>query len=124
MIAAGIGFGLGAAFCQSLSYLATRHFVHPRGGGTRQLLVLAHVLMGVVSGLLLPWVWPQQSIPWAQPAIRQKYRRAKLYPQTKLLFRVTLGAKLFAIQNRTSGQSLLLAGTMLFEERNYVFRIY
>lgn len=54
----GILTGLGAALCQALSYLATRHFVHVRGGGSRQLLVLGHVIMGILSMIVLPWVWP------------------------------------------------------------------
>ena len=59
MVLTGILCGLAAAMCQSLSYLGTRHFVHPRGGGIRQLLVLSHVLMGAVSIIALPLIWPR-----------------------------------------------------------------
>jgi len=64
MISFGVVFGLLAAFCQSLAYLATRHFVAARNGGSRQLLVLSHILMGVVSLALLPWIWPADLPSW------------------------------------------------------------
>lgn len=64
MIILGIALGLLAAVCQSLSYLATRHYVGPRAGGSRQLLVQSHVVMGVISAFFLPWVWPGQLPPW------------------------------------------------------------
>ncbi len=55
----GIATGLGAALLQSLSYLATRYYVHGRGKwAARQLLVLAHVWMGIASAVLLLIVWP------------------------------------------------------------------
>jgi drug/metabolite transporter (DMT)-like permease len=60
----GIASGLWAAFFQSLSYLATRHFVHVRSGGTRTLIVLAHLFMGAVSFAILPFVLPPGGIPW------------------------------------------------------------
>jgi hypothetical protein len=66
---AGLATGLTAAFCQSLSYHATRHYVQRRvgtragGGGSRQLLVLAHVWMGLFSVLLLWAVWPKTGVP-------------------------------------------------------------
>lgn len=62
--ALGIVCGLWAAFFQALSYVATRYFVSPRGGGTRRLLVLAHVWMGAVCIILLPFFWPAEPIPW------------------------------------------------------------
>lgn len=64
MISFGVLFGLLAAFCQSLAYLATRHFVAVRDGGSRLLLVLSHILMGVVSLAVLPWVWPDGLPSW------------------------------------------------------------
>lgn len=59
----GIACGFAAAFCQSLSYLATRLFVqkraaNPGGGAGRQLLVLAHVWMGLFALLVIPFAWP------------------------------------------------------------------
>lgn len=60
----GITAGLSAAFCQSLTYLAARHYVQRRvvaegrGGASREMLVLAHVWMGLFSLVLLPFVWP------------------------------------------------------------------
>jgi hypothetical protein len=68
---AGILSGLGAAFCQSLSYLCTRHYVQRRltagnTGGSRQLLVLGHVWMGLFSAILLWAAWPKNGLPVMQ----------------------------------------------------------
>jgi hypothetical protein len=67
---AGLATGLTAALFQSLSYLATRHYVQRRvgtdaggGGGSRQLLVLSHVWMGLFSLVLLWAVWPRGGVP-------------------------------------------------------------
>jgi drug/metabolite transporter (DMT)-like permease len=61
----GIVCGVGAAVGQSLSYLATRHYVQQRSAGaTRQLLVLGHVWMGLLSAAALPLCWPAAGIPW------------------------------------------------------------
>lgn len=64
----GIAAGLGAAFFQSLSYLFSRRFLHHTSGGILKLLVLSHLLMGVVSLVLLPFLWGG----WAllNPAVR------------------------------------------------------
>jgi hypothetical protein len=61
-LALGILTGLGAALCQASSYLATRHFVQVRSGGTRQLMVLGHVIMGILSIAVLPWIWPRGGV--------------------------------------------------------------
>lgn len=61
----GILLGLGAAFWQSLSYLATRQYVQRRGGGSRTLLALSHVLMGCACGAALPWAWPATQQAWS-----------------------------------------------------------
>jgi drug/metabolite transporter (DMT)-like permease len=54
----GISAGLVAALCSSLSYLISRHHGTRRPGGSRRLLLLAHVVMGLVCVpavfLLLP----------------------------------------------------------------------
>lgn len=65
MFTVGVIAGLWAAFFQSLSYLATRHFVHERSGGTRMLLTLSHLWMGAVCFAALPFVWPAGGVPWA-----------------------------------------------------------
>jgi drug/metabolite transporter (DMT)-like permease len=66
----GILLGLGAAVSQSLSYLATRHYVQRRPrGASLQLLVLGHIWMGVFAVLLLPFVWPTAAIPWSPLAL-------------------------------------------------------
>ena len=53
----GIILGLLTALGHSLAYLATRWFTQDRGRPTTQLLVLGHVMMGVVSAVVLPWLW-------------------------------------------------------------------
>lgn len=66
-----IGFfaGLWAAFFQSLAYLGSRHFMHPRPGSTRMLLVISHLWMGAVSLAVLPFVWPAGGVPWSSIAV-------------------------------------------------------
>jgi drug/metabolite transporter (DMT)-like permease len=64
MISFGVLFGLLAAFFQSLAYLATRYFVTVRDGGSRLLLVLSHIIMGVASLAVLPWIWPADLPSW------------------------------------------------------------
>lgn len=65
MVILGVLSGLWAAFFQSLSYLATRHFVQSRGGKSRVLMTLAHVLMGAVCLALLPFVFPWGQVSWS-----------------------------------------------------------
>lgn len=64
MISIGVVFGLMAAFCQSLAYLATRHFTTVHNGGSRKLLVLSHIMMGIAAAAVLPWVWPAGLPSW------------------------------------------------------------
>lgn len=65
MLTLGVITGLLAALFQSFSYLATRHFVQLRSGGTRTLLTLSHIWMGIASLALLPVFYPAGGIPWA-----------------------------------------------------------
>lgn len=57
-LAFGIAAGLAAAFFSSISYLVSRHHGTRRPGGSRRLLVIAHLLMGLgcvpVAWQLLP----------------------------------------------------------------------
>lgn len=67
----GLATGLAAALCQSLSYLATRHYVQSRlgtgaTGSSRQILVLGHVWMGLFSAILLWAAWPGNGLPISQ----------------------------------------------------------
>jgi len=64
MITIGIICGLWAAFFQALSYFATRHYVNPRGGGSRELLVMSHVWMGLASAVGLIFTWPATAPAW------------------------------------------------------------
>lgn len=53
----GILLGLLAAFFQSLSYLCSRQFLEKHQGKSLKLLLISHILMGVVSLLILPFLW-------------------------------------------------------------------
>mgnify|MGYP005864582417 CR=1 FL=1 len=65
----GIAAGLLTALAQSISYLCSRHLVSHRGWSLRQLLVLAHVWMGLMALLLLPLTWHAQVPSWRQWAL-------------------------------------------------------
>jgi hypothetical protein len=65
---AGIGSGLLAAVCQSVTYLLTRHYAQTRAArgienAGRQLIVLGHVVMGVLALAIAPFIWPA-GVPW------------------------------------------------------------
>jgi hypothetical protein len=60
----GIVCGLWAAFFQALAYFASRHYVTPRGGGSRELLVLSHVWMGLAALVGLALSWPDAEPDW------------------------------------------------------------
>lgn len=55
----GVVLGLLTALGHSMAYLATRWYTQDRGWPTTQLLVLAHVIMGVLCAACLPLVWPE-----------------------------------------------------------------
>jgi len=57
MLLYGILFGLGAATCQSLSYIGSRWFVVRYTDGAWRLLVWSHAIMGLTSLLFLPMAW-------------------------------------------------------------------
>jgi len=57
---AGIVLGLVAAIFLSASYVLSRLFVIRRERGGVQLLVAAHVIMGAVSLVAIPFAWPRQ----------------------------------------------------------------
>ena len=59
----GIGFGLGAACCQSVSYLFSRRFVGRAQATPALLLVASHLLMGAASGIVLLLLWPRHMPP-------------------------------------------------------------
>ncbi len=61
----GILLGLGAALCQSLSYVFSGLFVRTFRRSPHVLLVLAHLAMGVVSAVALPLVLPEVLPPLA-----------------------------------------------------------
>ncbi len=59
----GILLGLAAAASQSVSYIFSRLFVIQRQHAITQLLVGAHLVMGVMSAVLLPFVWTADMPP-------------------------------------------------------------
>lgn len=52
----GITLGLGASFCQSLSYLYSRRFLKEYGDDWRMLLALSQILMGGMAAVVLPFI--------------------------------------------------------------------
>jgi len=68
----GVLIGLAAGLGHSLAYLATRWFTVDRGRSVMQLLILSHVMMGAVSLLAMPLLWPAGFDPplrwWGQLA--------------------------------------------------------
>lgn len=62
----GIGFGLAAAFFQSLSYLCSRLFINRHQNNILALLALSHVCMGVFSLPLAVFLWPSSMPPFSQ----------------------------------------------------------
>ena len=72
MLALGVIFGLLAATCQSLAYLASRWYTAGRDGSALRQLVLSHGLMGVVCLPLTAILWPEGlslNTSWAVPAV-------------------------------------------------------
>ena len=70
MVLAGVGFGLCAAVAQTLSYLASRHFLLRSRASANRLWVVSHGIMGVWSLALLPLLWSPQVAPareWLWP---------------------------------------------------------
>jgi drug/metabolite transporter (DMT)-like permease len=57
----GIIFGLGAATSQSFSYLCSRSYLS-KHGSSFELLVVSHVLMGIFSLIILPFL-PNEKMP-------------------------------------------------------------
>lgn len=60
----GMLLGLGAATLQSVSYLFARLFGANNKGQVRHILVASHLLMGIASLLLLPFLWSSRVPPF------------------------------------------------------------
>lgn len=119
VMALGILSGLWAASFQALSYVATRYFVAPRSGGTRKLLVLAHVWMGAVCVGLLPLFWPAQAIPWreiASPLIQMTlfYLLGQLYAFSDWNIGRSIHAMVEAEPRITLWQAAILASLLSY----------
>jgi len=65
----GIILGLLAAFSSSLSYLCSRMFVGKYRNSSVILLALSHVIMGIFSLVLLPFVWDGSVVHISQYAV-------------------------------------------------------
>ena len=68
IVFAGVFLGLGAAFCQSLSYVFSRLFLSQFPRRSFTLLALAHVIMGALALCILPFVIPQSLPNWKELA--------------------------------------------------------
>jgi drug/metabolite transporter (DMT)-like permease len=53
----GIILGLVAGLGQSVSYIFSKMFVARRHSSPMQLLVMGHIVMGLFSAMILPWLW-------------------------------------------------------------------
>jgi len=62
-VAFGIASGLTAAFFSSISYLVSRHYGTRSSGGSRRLLVTAHVLMGCLCSPVAVVLFPGEASP-------------------------------------------------------------
>jgi hypothetical protein len=65
MLIVGMLFGFGAAAAHSINYLFSRWYLLRRGdrASARQLLVIAHIWMGLISGAVLGFIWPDRMPP-------------------------------------------------------------
>ena len=68
LLIGGIGAGLAAAVCQSGSYVFSRLAVL-RHHGISQLMVTAHLVMGLAAGVILPFAWTASVPPWTTYAL-------------------------------------------------------
>jgi drug/metabolite transporter (DMT)-like permease len=57
MLMIGITLGLIAGLTQSVSYIFSRRYVARHRSSPVQLLILGHIVMGVISAIILPWLW-------------------------------------------------------------------
>ncbi|MEM8782780.1 MAG: hypothetical protein AAGE65_07960 [Planctomycetota bacterium] len=79
MLIPGVIFGLLTAWAHSLAYLGSRWFTVRKRGTSLQLLVVAHVQLGVVAAVGMPLSWPaglawpwesaQAGAAWLVPAV-------------------------------------------------------
>ena len=58
----GILLGFGAAFCQSVSYLFSKRFVHKYNNSNLALLATSHIIMGAISLALVGFFWPRDML--------------------------------------------------------------
>jgi len=64
----GIILGFGSAFLQSVSYLSSRIFVNRDRKGVLRLISLSHIIMGVLSVVILVFVWPNKMLAFKEYA--------------------------------------------------------
>jgi drug/metabolite transporter (DMT)-like permease len=58
----GIITGLVAAFCQSLSYIFSKRFIH-HNGNSLQLLIVSHITMGVMGAVVFAGILMYKTLP-------------------------------------------------------------
>ncbi len=66
---AGIACGFGAATAMSITYVFSRLFVQQEGRTPFQLLALGHIIMGVLSLIILPFVYEPPVASWGRTAV-------------------------------------------------------
>lgn len=79
MVISGIALGLGASFCQSLSYLYSRRFLKECGDDWRMLLALSQVLMGGMAVVVLPFIARTSDLPVMRAALMPSIWAAAFY---------------------------------------------
>ena len=85
----GIFLGLAAGLGQSISYIFSRAYVNRHHQGPARLLATSHVIMGLISGAILPLVWSEQMPPVGQ-YIWPLLGTAASYMTGQLLFFLTV----------------------------------
>lgn len=60
----GILLGLCAATLQSTSYLASRIFLSRNPNASIPLMAISHTVMGMISAVMLCFIWPDKAPPW------------------------------------------------------------
>jgi len=79
MVVFGIMLGLGASVAQSLSYLFSRRFIKECGDDWRLLLAVSHVLMGVMSLAIFPFLYTRGDVPAIKAAVIPSIGAAGFY---------------------------------------------
>ncbi len=61
----GIFLGLIAATLQSSAYVASRVYLHRHQSSSLNLMAISHIIMGALSAVILPFIWPDDPPAWS-----------------------------------------------------------